>query len=125
MVYIRVKLNPRQKMQRKETTFLRNYYYEKGIPWVHYWPREPPLFHMYETEYLGQRYKIQTEALHLEQCSAERMESPDFVPDVPSTKPDENHCFMNNCPEIEIEVFVMHLVYFMSIMYYLNMNVMK
>jgi len=47
--------------QKERQQFLKEYFDREGRAWVHYWPREAPVHHMYDADFEGQTWIVESE----------------------------------------------------------------
>eukprot|EP00467_Chlorarachnion_reptans_P025863 CAMPEP_0114508428 /NCGR_PEP_ID=MMETSP0109-20121206/12595_1 /TAXON_ID=29199 /ORGANISM="Chlorarachnion reptans, Strain CCCM449" /LENGTH=509 /DNA_ID=CAMNT_0001687361 /DNA_START=249 /DNA_END=1775 /DNA_ORIENTATION=- len=43
----------------KELSFMRSYQNRTGLPWLSYYPRSPPILHMWSADYIGQEHLVE------------------------------------------------------------------
>jgi len=63
----RKELNAEKQKERQQ--FLQSYYKENGRPWVHFWPRPKPIYHMYGADFEGQTWTIESKETRYVPCA--------------------------------------------------------
>jgi len=62
----RKEMNADKKKERQK--FLQNYYKREGRPWVHYWPRPKPIHFMYDADFEGQTWQVESNQTRYVAC---------------------------------------------------------